>query len=548
MSYFKNASLPLMLLFAFVVCALPAMAQTADDTSIARSVTTSFFEAYQRKDADALIALWSTKAPDLAAFTKDVRQRVSIASGFEMKGFEIQRVTVSDTTAIARVNVAVQAAEIKGQPANEVGKLNRTLRLVKEDGRWKVSQFEPSERELATNLISAKAETDRKALLEADPELITFELVQALQKQADALTQRREPSQAAIAWQLMRSIAERIGDKISVAHAINQLGANYYARGEFQQALELFELQLGLEAAKRDKAITSRSLNNIGMIKRAFGDMAGALEYLERSRKLSEEVGERRVHANSLNNLGIVARDQGDYARALDYFEKSLAINEAIGEKGPISLSLNNIGTIHGTQGNQVQALEYFQRSLKLGEAANDKNMIAFAVNNIGLTYHRYRDYPRALEYYRQSLALREQLNDKRGAALTLNNIGLLHREQGDHKKALEYYQQSLAIREKLDDQSGTAFVLNHIGYLHYLQGNYEQALQITKRTIDISTRLSNPELLWRSYELAGRAHTSLKQFDEAERVLTTSINTVEQMRYRVGGGELARQRFFEDK
>src|SRR6185295_14402763 len=55
-------------------------------------------------------------------------------------------------------------------------------------------------------------------------------------------------------------------------------------------------------------------------------------------------------------------------------------------------------------------------------------------------------------------------------------------------------------------------------------------------------------ELLWRSYELAGRTLTSLKQFDEAERVLTSSINTVEQLRYRVGGDELARQRFFEDK
>jgi len=178
----------------------------------------------------------------------------------------------------------------------------------------------------------------------------------------------------------------------------------------------------------------------------------------------------------------------------------------------------------------------------------DDKGLIANALNNIGLTYHRNRDYPQALEFYQKSLALWEQLNSKGGAARTLNNIGLLNREQGDHKRALEYYEKSLAIREKLDDQAGTVFVLNHIGYLRYLQGEYDQALQISKRTIDASTRLVNPELLWRSYELAGRALTSLKQFDEAEKVLTSSINTVEQLRYRVGGDELARQRFFEDK
>lgn len=551
MSYHKNASFPLItaLLFALVVCANAAIAvaQTADE-GLVRGVATSFFEAYQRKDADGLIALWSTKAPDLATFTADVRQSASIATGFEMKGFEIQRITVSDTTAIARVKVAVQATEAKaGQPANEVKQLNRTLRLVKEDGRWKVLQYEPAERELAINLVSAKTESDQKALLEAHPDLITGELVQELRKQAEAHG-RREPPKAMIAWRLMRSIAERLGDGYHAAFAINNLGAIHYARGEFQQALGLFELQLTFETAKRDKVITARALNNIGMIKRGFGDMAGALDYVERSRRLSEEAGDKRVLANALNNLGVLARDEGNYARALEYFEKSLPLYETIGDKAWISLSLNNIGTVHGTQGNQAQALEYFQRSLKLGQAAEDKNMIAFAVNNIGLTYHRYRDYPRALEYYNQSLALREQLNDKRGAALTLNNIGLLHREQGYNKKAMEYYQQSLAIREKLDDQSGMAYVLNHIGYLHYLQGEHQQALEIAKRTIEISNRLASPELLWRSYELAGRAHTSLKQFDEAEKVLTSSINTVEQMRFRVGGGELARQRFFEDK
>lgn len=536
MSNYKAAPLPSMLalLCAFVFCANTGIAQTTDETTLVRSVATSFFEAYQRKDADGLIALWSTKAPELTAFTTDVRQKASTANGFEMKSFEIRRVNLAGTSATVRVKVDER--------------LNRTLQLVKEDGRWKVWQYEPSELELATNLLAAKTESDQKALLAAEPDLITGELVQALRKQSETLTQRRELPQALIALQLMRSIAERIGDEQSVAYAVNNMGVNYYTRGEYQPALELFELQMTLEAAKRDRVVTARTLNNIGMIKRAFGDMSAALDYVQRSRQMAEEAGDKRVLANALNNIGVLARDEGNYARALEYFEKSLPLYEALGDKVWVGLSLNNIGTVHGTQGNQLQALEYFQRALKLGQDANDKNMIAYAVNNIGLTYYRYRDYARALDFYQQSLALREELNDKRGAALTLNNIGLLHREQGDNKKALEYYQRSLAIREKLDDQSGMAYVLNHISYLHYLQGEHQQALEISKRTIDIATRLASPELIWRGYEVAGRAHTSLKQFDEAEKDLTNSINTVEQLRYRVGGGELARQRFFEDK
>jgi len=401
---------------------------------------------------------------------------------------------------------------------------------------------------LATKLLSAKTESDQKALLEAEPNLVTGELVQALRKQAETFGQRRDLAQSLIAWQLTRLVAEKIGDENSVAVAINNIGVNYYTRGEYQQALEFFEMQLSLPVAKRDRVITARAFNSIGMIKRFYGDAAGALEYVQRSRQLGEETGDKKTLAAAYNNLGVLHRDRANYALALEYFEKSLALNEALKEKPSISQNINNIGTVYGAQGNQVQALEYFQRALKLGEAVDDKGMMANALHNVGLTYHRNRDYPHALEFYQKSLALWEQLKFQRGAAMTLNNIGLLNREQGNNKKALEYYQQSLAIREKVDDQSGQVFVLNHIGYLHYLQGEYDQALEISKRTVDASTRLVSPELLWRSYELAGRTLTSLKRFDEAEKALTSAINTVEQMRYRVGGDELARQRFFEDK
>ena len=547
MSYYKTAySLILALLLMF--CSNAGIAQTADE-SLVHNVATSFVETYQRKDVDGLIALWSAKAPERETFIADVRQTFPLVGTIELKSLEIRRIKVEGTSAIVRVRVEMHATDLKsGKPATGFGQLNRTLRLTKEDGKWKVSQYEPSELELAASLLSAKTESDQTALLEAEPDLITVELVQALRKHAEAFTQRREVLKAFDALRLTRSIAERIGDEQNVAFAVNGLGVNYFSRGEYQQALELFEQHLSLEAVKRDRAMIAGTLNSIGTIKRLFGDYASALDYVQRSLRLAEEAGDKKILSNVLNSIGLINREQGNYARALGYLERSLTLSEALGDKATTSRALNNIGTIHGSQGNHVQALAYFQRALKLGQALDDKSMIANSLNNIGITYYRHREYPRALEYYQQSLALREQLNDKRGTALTLNNIGIIHRLQGDYKRALEYYQQSLAIREKLDDQSGMAHALNHIAIIHYLQGDYHQSLQFIKRVIDIATRLESPELLWRGYEHAGRVHTALKQFDEAEKALTISINTIEKMRYLVGGGELARQRFFEDK
>ena len=548
--YYKHAHrLILVLGFGFLFCASAGLAQTPDDTTLVRNVAKSFVEAYQRKDVDGVTALWSSKAADKETFIADFRKMISLVGNIEMKSFEIRESNVEGASAIVKLKIDIHATDLKsGKPAPGFGLQNRTLRLVKEDGNWKVSQYEATERELMSKLLSAKTENDQKTLLEAEPELVTNDLVLVLRKQSEVFMQRRQLPEALNALRVTRSIAERIGDGPGIAFAATNVAVIYYARGDYQQALALFEQNLSLEPVKQNGSITARILNNIGMIKRNFGDNAAALDYVQRSQQLAEQVGDKALLGNTLNNLGIISRDQGNYARALEYFEKGLKVSESLSDKPTISLTLNNIGGTYGMQGNNLQALEYFQRALKLGQAGDDKPIIANALNNLGITYYKNRDYPRALDYYQQSLALSEKLNDKRLAALTLNNIGRFYREQGDNKQALEFYQQSLAIREKLDDPTGIPYVLNHIGAIYYRQGDYQQALQFSSRSIDLATRLVNPEQLWRGYELAGRVHTSLKQFDDADKDLTNSINIIEKLRYLVGGGELERQRFFEDK
>lgn len=501
--------LVVVIVVGLLTCSDLASAQQLDDISVLRDLTRSFFEASQRKDIDVVVNLWSAKAPDLPVFTAALKKSFSEVGSIELKGLEIHQVTVADVQSIVKVTVEMQGTDLKSAKAHpDFGRRNRTLRFVKEDGQWKLWQFVASEQEFARTLLSAKTENDQMALLKAELELLNGELLGELKKQVETFTQQGELSQALVALRLMQVIAEKISDESAVSFAVNRIGHIYWARGEYQRALDMFVKHLSMNVTARDPAMMARALINIGSMKIVLGEYTGALEDMLRSLKISEEIG-----------------------------DKSL-----------LSISVNNLGTIHGLQGNHDQALEYFQRALKIAQASGDKSMIASALTNIGATYHAQRDYVAALEYYRQTLVLREELNDKRMAALTLNNIGVLHREQGDFKRALEYYQQSLTLRQKFEDQAGTATVLNHIANIHYLQGDFARALQITDEVIDIVTRLTNPQQLWRAYEIAGRSHKALKQFDEAEKAFTNSIATVEKMRQRVGGSELARQRFFEDK
>ena len=93
--YYKHAHrLILVLMLGFVICANAGLAQAPDDAALVRSVARSFVEAYQRKDVDGLVALWSSKAAERDAFIADFRQTVSLVGSIEIKSAEISRITV----------------------------------------------------------------------------------------------------------------------------------------------------------------------------------------------------------------------------------------------------------------------------------------------------------------------------------------------------------------------------------------------------------------------------------------------------------------------
>ena len=154
----KNACL----LFVGLICGLfvwvdLASAQQSDDISQVRAATHNFFEASARKDLDALLNLWSPKAPELAAFTVGVRKTFSDVGNIELRSVEIHRVTAEAANSIVRVTVEMNATELKsGKPATGFGRRNHTLRFVKEDGRWKLWQYGASEEEFALALFVCK--------------------------------------------------------------------------------------------------------------------------------------------------------------------------------------------------------------------------------------------------------------------------------------------------------------------------------------------------------------------------------------------------------
>ena len=482
----------------------------ASDDAALLALVQEFYGSYAKKDLDGFLQLWSSRSPELATRRETMQKLFADHEKIEVKGLVIRRLVVEGDKAKLRVEIELNAIEIKtGKPAAGLGKMIRALEGVKEAGSWKVLREVLAEEDLATALALLKTDDERSALLIAEKELVTERLVHEINRQGNSLRVRGNYPEALARFRLAQKIAEQIGDKGGIASTLSNIGAVHWLQGNYAQALELFQKSLPMSEAVGDKAEFGSTLNNIGLVHLNQGNYAQALEYFQKSLAIREALGDKAGFGGSLSNIGLVHLNQGNFAQALEDFQKSLALYEALGDKARIAIVLNNIGLVHRNQGNYAQALEYSQKSLALSEALGNKDGIARTLNSIGVIHYLQGNYEQALEIYQKSLAMREALGDNAGIAITLTNIGRVHYSQGNYVQALETYQRSLPLYEAIGSKDGIARTLVNIGNVQYGQGNYAQALETHQKSLAMSEALGDKAEIAIALSNIGNVHSA---------------------------------------
>jgi tetratricopeptide (TPR) repeat protein len=264
------------------------------------------------------MALWSEKSADYAVSRKSFQESFA-ANRIDIKSTTVGRLTLDGDHASLRLVVDSSAVKVRtGKPASGFGRLNRTLHFVKESGSWKVLRYVSSEEELAAALATAKSGEERKALLEASKELLTNELVRAL----------------------------------------NEQGMRLRTRGNYLQAMAIFQLSLKLAQASDNQAAVADALRNIAIIYTSQGSYTQGLDYFFKSLKLSEECHDQAAIAVILNAIGGTYQLPGSYRQALEYYQKCLKLREAMGGYADIAAVLLNVSAVHFAVGNYTQALD----------------------------------------------------------------------------------------------------------------------------------------------------------------------------------------------
>jgi CHAT domain-containing protein/ketosteroid isomerase-like protein len=538
----------LFLLGCLFTC-LPTLGKTQnDEQATVRRVVEQFFAAFQQKDLPGVIALWSEKSPDIAAGRQSIQQAFATYKKIELKNLQLNKITVESNNATVQLIAELSLGGTAADASANTLQMSRTIQMVKEMDVWKIRKYMTREDELAEALSAVSTPEESRALLNAQPDLMTPELVNALTKQARELLARGKQAEALTICDLALNIAQRLNHKRGIFMALRVKGEVARLRGDHKQALEYYDQCLKLAEEFGDQASIGDALNSMGIVYAVQSDYLKALALFRRSLQIREELGNKLDIARELSNIGNIYVYQGDKVRALEHYQRSLKLAEEVGNKAGSSATLNSIGNLYYAQGNYALALEYFQQSLRIKQEVGDKLGAARALNNIGVIHSLQGQYVQALDYLQQNAKIREELGDKSGVVEAWHYLGGVYLLKGDYSQALAFEEKALKPAEALGNNELLGEILQNISESYLRLAQYQAASEYAERAASLAVQFGIPDVLWSAKTIRGRAHLALNQSESARQDFLEAIATIEKLRGQVAGGEQEQQRFFENK
>ncbi|MFC1661480.1 CHAT domain-containing protein [Gemmatimonadota bacterium] len=287
----------------------------------------------------------------------------------------------------------------------------------------------------------------------------------------------------------------------------------YYGEGP-EAALRYWERSLAVYRGLDDEAGQAVIMGNLGAGYYALGDFDRALRHHNQSLELATAAGDHRTRGNALGNIASVRKDRGDYAAAAEYYDSALETRLLTGDRRGEAADLNNLGLVSEALGDLRGAEEYVRRALELNRADGRDRPAANNLTNLANLATRRGRYEEAKGLYGEALALRLATGDRQGEALDRQNLGLLHLSWGDYPAALRSLQASLSILAELGIPLWHAEVRADMAAVQAAMGHLEAArVELTEAIAEAAgDEVLGPSLAMQRADLL----TDLNELDQA--------------------------------
>jgi non-specific serine/threonine protein kinase len=197
-----------------------------------------------------------------------------------------------------------------------------------------------------------------------------------------------------------------IEDSLSASFR-NLLGVAARHRGDYQQAMELFEGGTALYRAAGDKRGVAWGLFLSGNASSLRGDHERAKALFQEGLAQCRELGGAQPLGDYLSHMGYEFLLEGDYPRAAALNEEAATLLRSQGYRGGLQFALNNLGWIALVRGTRERASAMFEESLVLCRELGDGLIASESVEGLACAAGA-RGAERAARLFGAAMALRD--------------------------------------------------------------------------------------------------------------------------------------------
>jgi serine phosphatase RsbU (regulator of sigma subunit) len=200
-----------------------------------------------------------------------------------------------------------------------------------------------------------------------------------------------------------------------------------------------------------DRVITG-ALNALGNTFLNNGNYDLALEQFNLAETYARRSGKRQLLAKIIGNQALTYEHMGDYKKSFDKQFKALAIRQELNIPGELAISYQNMAATYFYIGDANSSVNSTLKAIAIIEKGKDYKLLGQLFDNLGAIYFsQYKD-SLMMEAYRKSLKYSQLAKDKEGEASVYLNLVSFYNETGRPQKAMEY----LNISRQLDSDIST--------------------------------------------------------------------------------------------
>jgi signal transduction histidine kinase len=243
-----------------------------------------------------------------------------------------------------------------------------------------------------------------------------------------------------------------IGDSLHVADVCFNLGVNYINQENNDKANEFLYRAMRLDSVMGQKSALIMDYNKLALIHRFRGEYPEAINLYEKAIRLAEEIGDPALINKNKLSLGIIYKFQLNYEKALSIFIETVPYYEQTDNLETLIPLDNCVGTIFFHQHDYEEALKHLNSALDASRKLGLETEVAANLSVIGLVYRDLEQYDDALQYEFQALQVYSDYGTKTDVGWVMLDIGDTYVAAGDPDQAMEHYRESLDIAKELQD------------------------------------------------------------------------------------------------